>query len=96
MLAAHTRGAGLSSPGSPVQCFTDATITLEVSKLQHVWTPPHCTAGLGDLITVQQRNIEELGFPEELHEQADALFLDLPRPWMVSMAPPAKSRAATA
>eukprot|EP00891_Asterochloris_glomerata_P006098 jgi/Astpho2/6098/e_gw1.00084.76.1_t len=38
--------------------------------------------GLGDLVTVQQRNIEELGFPEELHEQADALFLDLPRPWM--------------
>ena len=47
-------------------------------------------------MTVQQRNIEELGFPEELHEQADALFLDLPRPWMVSRAPPVNLRAATA
>ena len=31
----------LSSPGSPPQCFTIATITLGVSKLQHVWTSPH-------------------------------------------------------
>lgn len=37
--------------------------------------------GMGDIITVKQRNIEELGFPEELHGQADGLFLDLPGPW---------------
>ena len=41
-------------------------------------------AGMGDIITVQQRNIEELGFPEELHNKADGLFLDLPGPWHVS------------
>ena len=39
---------------------------------------------MGDIITVQQRNIEELGFPEELHNKADGLFLDLPGPWHVS------------
>ena len=38
---------------------------------------------MGDLITVQQRNIEELGFPEDLHGKADGLFLDLPGPWHV-------------
>ena len=38
---------------------------------------------MGDLITVQQRNIEELGFPECLHGKADGLFLDLPGPWHV-------------
>ncbi|KAL3161774.1 hypothetical protein ABBQ38_008868 [Trebouxia sp. C0009 RCD-2024] len=37
--------------------------------------------GMGDVITTQQRNIEELGFPEELHGAADGVFLDLPRPW---------------
>jgi tRNA (adenine57-N1/adenine58-N1)-methyltransferase len=37
--------------------------------------------GLGKLITVEQRNIEELGFPENFHNKADAVFLDLPGPW---------------
>jgi tRNA (adenine57-N1/adenine58-N1)-methyltransferase catalytic subunit len=37
--------------------------------------------GLEKLITVEQRNIEELGFPENLHGKADAVFLDLPGPW---------------
>lgn len=37
--------------------------------------------GLGKVITVEQRNIEELGFPENLHTKADAVFLDLPGPW---------------
>ena len=36
---------------------------------------------MGKLVTVQHRNIEEHGFPEELHGEADALFLDLPGPW---------------
>ncbi len=40
---------------------------------------------MGDIITVKQRNIEELGFPGELHGQADGLFLDLPGPWHVSL-----------
>eukprot|EP00878_Enallax_costatus_P018309 GHUV01019267.1.p1 GENE.GHUV01019267.1~~GHUV01019267.1.p1 ORF type:complete len:388 (+),score=88.38 GHUV01019267.1:192-1355(+) len=39
--------------------------------------------GLGKLITVQHRNIEEQGFPETLAGQADAVFLDLPGPWKV-------------
>ena len=37
--------------------------------------------GLGHVVTVEQRNIEELGFPESLHGKADAVFLDLPGPW---------------
>lgn len=40
--------------------------------------------GLAHIVTVQHRNIEALGFPKELHGQADALFLDLPGPWNVS------------
>ncbi len=40
-----------------------------------------CRHGLGKLVAVQHRNIEEHGFPEELHGKADALFLDLPGPW---------------
>ena len=43
-------------------------------------------AGMGDIITTQQRNIEELGFPEELHGKTDGLFLDLPGPWHVCLA----------
>lgn len=42
-----------------------------------------CRHGLGKLVTVQHRNIEENGFPGELHGKADALFLDLPGPWKV-------------
>lgn len=34
-------------------------------------------------ISVTHRNIEENGFPENLHGKADAIFLDLPRPWKV-------------
>lgn len=30
-----------------------------------------------------QRDIEENGFPERHHGQADALFLDLPKPYKV-------------
>lgn len=40
--------------------------------------------GLGELVTVDHRNIEQDGFPEELHGAADAVFLDLPGPWRVS------------
>ncbi len=43
--------------------------------------------GLAKLLTVQHRNIEEQGFPEELHGTADALFLDLPGPWKVGAEP---------
>ncbi|KXZ46160.1 hypothetical protein GPECTOR_46g229 [Gonium pectorale] len=39
--------------------------------------------GLSKLVTVTQRNIEELGFPETLHGAADAVFLDLPGPHKV-------------
>lgn len=45
-----------------------------------------CNAtGMADVITTMQRNIEELGFPQELHGAADGVFLDLPGPWHVSM-----------
>ena len=46
-----------------------------------------CRHGLAKLVTVQHRNIEEQGFPEELHGKADALFLDLPGPWKVNAEP---------
>ena len=36
--------------------------------------------GLVDLVSVQQRDIEALGFPPDLHGIADAVFLDLPGP----------------
>uniref|UniRef100_A0A383VEF1 tRNA (adenine(58)-N(1))-methyltransferase n=1 Tax=Tetradesmus obliquus TaxID=3088 RepID=A0A383VEF1_TETOB len=39
--------------------------------------------GLTGLVTGGHRNIEEQGFPQELHGQADAVFLDLPGPWRV-------------
>ena len=39
--------------------------------------------GLGGLVTVRQRNVEEQGFPAELAGRADAVFLDLPGPWKV-------------
>lgn len=37
--------------------------------------------GLKNLVTTEQRNIEDSGFPETLHGKADAVFLDLPGPW---------------
>ncbi|KAF6250328.1 tRNA methyltransferase complex GCD14 subunit-domain-containing protein [Scenedesmus sp. NREL 46B-D3] len=39
--------------------------------------------GLSGLVTGGHRNIEEQGFPQELHGTADAVFLDLPGPWKV-------------
>ncbi len=39
--------------------------------------------GLADVVQVEQRDIQLLGFPEELHGKADAVFLDLPGPWEV-------------
>lgn len=38
---------------------------------------------LSELVSIQQRDIELLGFPEELHDTADGVFLDLPGPWKV-------------
>jgi tRNA (adenine57-N1/adenine58-N1)-methyltransferase len=38
---------------------------------------------LEPFVTIRLRNIEEQGFPEELHGKADGLFLDLPGPWKV-------------
>ena len=34
-------------------------------------------------VVVTHRDIEANGFPQELHGQADAVFLDLPGPWTV-------------
>lgn len=55
--------------------------------------PPTCPAdaefeenGLGGLVTVTQRDIEEGGFPEDLHGKADGVFLDLPKPYKVGAA----------
>eukprot|EP01025_Chloroclados_australasicus_P017707 TRINITY_DN19054_c0_g1_i1.p1 TRINITY_DN19054_c0_g1~~TRINITY_DN19054_c0_g1_i1.p1 ORF type:complete len:311 (-),score=26.63 TRINITY_DN19054_c0_g1_i1:642-1574(-) len=39
--------------------------------------------GISDVVTVNHRNIEEQGFPEELYSQADGVFLDLPKPQLV-------------
>jgi tRNA (adenine57-N1/adenine58-N1)-methyltransferase len=33
------------------------------------------------VVAVEQRNVEQDGFPVALHGCADALFLDLPGPW---------------
>lgn len=37
--------------------------------------------GITDVVTLQQRNIEDDGFPHDLAGTADAVFLDLPSPW---------------
>jgi len=39
--------------------------------------------GLTGVVHTLQRDIEKLGFPEELHGKADGVFLDLPGPWKV-------------
>ncbi|KAJ1265510.1 hypothetical protein BS78_08G081300 [Paspalum vaginatum] len=38
--------------------------------------------GLSSLITVNVRDIQGEGFPKEHHGAADAVFLDLPQPWL--------------
>jgi tRNA (adenine57-N1/adenine58-N1)-methyltransferase catalytic subunit len=38
--------------------------------------------GLSSLITVNVRDIQGEGFPEEHRGAADAVFLDLPQPWL--------------
>ena len=40
-------------------------------------------AGLGGLVTVVHRNVEQDGFLDSLRSSADAVFLDLPGPWKV-------------
>lgn len=42
--------------------------------------------GLDGLVEVRERDVEKLGFPEDLHGTADAVFLDLPGPWRVRQA----------
>ncbi|CAN6445723.1 unnamed protein product [Victoria cruziana] len=37
---------------------------------------------LNNLITVDVRDIQGEGFPEKFHRMADAVFLDLPQPWL--------------
>lgn len=39
--------------------------------------------GMNHLVTAKMRNIEEQGFPEDLHGKVDAVFLDLPGPHKV-------------
>lgn len=38
--------------------------------------------GLGDYVTVKHRDVCELGFTDDLNNTADAVFLDLPLPWL--------------
>lgn len=38
--------------------------------------------GLGDFVTVQHRDVCSNGFTEELNGKADAVFLDLPAPYL--------------
>ena len=42
--------------------------------------------GLSAVVTLQERDIQEEGFPAELHGRADAVFLDVPGPWKVGLA----------
>jgi len=65
-----------------------------VSKKGHVYTHEynldrfnHATRdfhdhGLDDVVTCVHRNVYEDGFLEELQGKADAVFLDLPMPWL--------------
>ena len=39
--------------------------------------------GLGEVVSLEHRDVEAGGFPEALHGTADAVFLDLPAPWRV-------------
>lgn len=39
--------------------------------------------GLRHVVTVGKRDIEQEGFPEEMHGRIDAVFLDVPGPWRV-------------
>lgn len=38
--------------------------------------------GLSDLVSVGVRDIQGEGFPKDLVGRADAVFLDLPQPWL--------------
>lgn len=38
--------------------------------------------GVSSLVTVGVRDIQGEGFPNEYSGQADAVFLDLPQPWL--------------
>nr|GME06986.1 tRNA (adenine(58)-N(1))-methyltransferase catalytic subunit TRMT61A [Ipomoea batatas] len=38
--------------------------------------------GLSKLVSVEVRDIQGAGFPEELSGRADSVFLDLPQPWL--------------
>ena len=42
-----------------------------------------CDHGIDDIVSVSRRDIEGLGFPKELRNKADGVFLDLPGPWKV-------------
>lgn len=48
--------------------------------------------GLGGIVSVEHRNVEQAGFPEALAGTADAVFLDLPAPWRVVPAAAASLR----
>ncbi|KAK2631594.1 hypothetical protein EUGRSUZ_L02705 [Eucalyptus grandis] len=39
--------------------------------------------GVSSVVTVGVRDIQGNGFPDELRGMADAMFLDLPQPWLV-------------
>ncbi|KAH7422638.1 hypothetical protein KP509_12G018300 [Ceratopteris richardii] len=38
--------------------------------------------GLDGIVTVEVRDIQGLGFPDKLNGKVDAVFLDLPQPWL--------------
>ena len=37
--------------------------------------------GIGQFVSVEQRDVCQDGFGTELHGKADAVFLDIPHPW---------------
>lgn len=36
-----------------------------------------------DVVTVMQRDVQQLGFPESFSQHVHGVFLDLPEPWKV-------------
>lgn len=79
---------GVPAPGGTRGCTAAPFQPLPARPPLPLPTPPRPRAefednGLSGLVTVTQRDIEASGFPEELAGQADALFLDLPKPYKV-------------
>ena len=52
------------------------------TKIFPVFREDFCKNGLSKLVTVSVRDIQGQGFPDEHVGRVDAIFLDLPQPWL--------------